>query len=170
AELVTNAIQMAIDRGLVNPRAVFHSDRGSQYTSTDMHDFLHNNNMRGSMGRVGDCWDNSVAESLFAFLKKELVHRTFYPNHTIARHEITRYIEDFYNRRRIHLQQLQYAIRNATSVGKQQPGIINPPVRKRRGGPEHEGRGDTIRAARQDGLTTADQARRAWHPTHQTTP
>ncbi|MFV0259383.1 MAG: DDE-type integrase/transposase/recombinase, partial [Acidimicrobiales bacterium] len=99
AELVTNAIQMAIDRGLVNPRAVFHSDRGSQYTSTDMHDFLHNNNMRGSMGRVGDCWDNSVAESFFASLKKELVHRTFYPNHTIARHEITSH--DFSSRQLI---------------------------------------------------------------------
>lgn len=57
AELVTNAIQMAINRGLVNPGAVFHSDRGSQYTSTDMHDFLTEHKMRGSMGRIGVCWD-----------------------------------------------------------------------------------------------------------------
>lgn len=43
-----------------------------------------------------------MAESFFASLKKELVHRTTYPNHTAARHEIAKYIEDFYNRRRIH--------------------------------------------------------------------
>jgi transposase InsO family protein len=43
-----------------------------------------------------------VAESFFASLKKELVHRTLYPTHRVARHEIAKYIEDFYNRRRIH--------------------------------------------------------------------
>lgn len=101
-ELVINAVRVAVDRGLVNPGAVFHSDRGSQYTSGDMADFLTRNSMRGPMGRVGVCWDNAVAESFFASLKKELVHRTFYPTHALARHEISKYVEDFYNRRRIH--------------------------------------------------------------------
>ncbi len=100
--LVTRAVQMAVDRGLVNPGAVFHSDRGSQYTSAVMADFLTSYDMRASMGRVGVCWDNAVAESFFASLKKELVHRTFYPTHEVARHEVSKYIEDFYNRRRIH--------------------------------------------------------------------
>jgi transposase InsO family protein len=101
-DLVIDAINMAVDRGLVNPDAVFHSDRGSQYTSTDFAACLNVHGMRGSMGRVGVCWDNAAAESFFASLKKELVHRTTYPNHGIARHEVARYIEDFYNRRRIH--------------------------------------------------------------------
>lgn len=102
ASLVVDAVAMAVGRGSVNRGAVFHSDRGSQYTSTDLSEFLRLNGMRGSMGRVGVCWDNAVAESFFASLKKELVYRTFYPNQTVARHEIGRYIEDFYNRRRIH--------------------------------------------------------------------
>jgi transposase InsO family protein len=102
ASLVTDAVDLAVMRGLVNRDAVFHSDRGSQYTSRDMADCLAGHEMRGSMGRTGVCWDNAVAESFFATLKKELVHRTLYPNHQIARHEIAKYIEDFYNRRRIH--------------------------------------------------------------------
>jgi putative transposase len=101
-ELIVDAVNMAVDRGLVNPGAIFHSDRGSQYTSADFAVCLSGHEMRGSMGRVGVCWDNAVAESFFASLKKELVHRTAYPNHRVARHEVAKYIEDFYNRRRIH--------------------------------------------------------------------
>jgi transposase InsO family protein len=54
------------------------------------------------MGRTGVCWDNAVAESFFATLKKELVHRTVFPTMKDAKAEISKYIEIFYNRRRIH--------------------------------------------------------------------
>ena len=100
--LVTTAIDMANSRGLVDPGAVFHSDRGSQYTSREFARCLASYDMRGSMGRTGVCWDNAVAESFFATLKKELVHRTVFPTMKGARSEISRYIEGFYNRRRIH--------------------------------------------------------------------
>lgn len=102
ASLVTDAVDLAVKRGLINPNAIFHSDRGSQYTSGDMATCLAGHELRGSMGRTGVCWDNAVAESFFATLKKELVHRTTFPTLQAARHEIVKYIEDFYNRRRMH--------------------------------------------------------------------
>ena len=102
ASLVTDAVDLAVSRGFVNEGAVFHSDRGSQYTSRDMAQCLAGHKMQGSMGRTGVCWDNAVAESFNATLKKELVNRTTYPSHQIARHEVAKYIEVFYNRRRIH--------------------------------------------------------------------
>lgn len=100
--LITAALDMANNRGRVNPGAVFHSDRGSQYTSQEFARSLTRYDMRGSMGRTGVCWDNAVAESFFATLKKELIHRTRYPTMKTAMAEIRKYIEIFYNRRRIH--------------------------------------------------------------------
>jgi putative transposase len=58
--------------------------------------------MRASVGRTGVCWDNALAESFFAALKNELVHRTALPTRNHARKAIARYIEVFYNRRRLH--------------------------------------------------------------------
>src|SRR4051794_794980 len=63
AELVCDAVTLAHRRGLVAPQAIFHSDRGSQYTSTEFRTTLTRLNMRPSMGRVGSCYDNAVAES-----------------------------------------------------------------------------------------------------------
>ena len=100
--LAIDAIDMAVSAGRVNPGAVFHSDRGSQYTSTEFAAFLKTNDMRGSMGRTGVCWDNAMAESFFATLKKELIHRTVFPTRRSAEREIAKYIELFYNRVRIH--------------------------------------------------------------------
>ena len=102
ASLIAAAVDMAIRNGRVASGAVFHSDRGSQYTSQEFAKCLGRHGMRGSMGRTGVCWDNAVAESFFATLKKELVHRTMFPTMNIAKTEISRYIEIFYNRRRIH--------------------------------------------------------------------
>lgn len=100
--LVTDAIDMAVANGRVNAGAVFHSDRGSQYTSTHFASHLAKHNMVGSMGRTGVCWDNAVAESFFATLKKELTNRTVYPTRRQAVKAVVDYIELFYNRRRIH--------------------------------------------------------------------
>ena len=54
------------------------------------------------MGRTGVCWDNALAESFFAALKNELVHRTVFPTRSRARQAIAEYIEVFYNRQRLH--------------------------------------------------------------------
>jgi putative transposase len=100
--LICSAVDRAVANGRVKPGAVFHSDRGSQYTSGEFAAYLEANDMVGSMGRTGVCWDNAVAESFFATLKKELVYRTVYPTLEQARRSITEYVEVFYNRRRIH--------------------------------------------------------------------
>jgi putative transposase len=100
--LVVDAISMAAGRGDLQPGAVFHSDRGTQYTSAEFAVHLGALNLRGSMGRVGQCWDNAMAESFFASLKNELVHRVVFPTKKKARAAIAEYIEVFYNRTRLH--------------------------------------------------------------------
>jgi putative transposase len=102
ASLVCDAISMAAVRGGVQPAAIFHSDRGSQYTSAEFAAHLGRLNLRGSMGRVGQCWDNALAESFFAALKNELVYQTVFATQTIARRAVAEYIEVFYNRARLH--------------------------------------------------------------------
>ena len=100
--LICDAISMAASRGSVQPQAIFHSDRGTQYTSAEFAVHLGALNVRGSMGRVGQCWDNAMAESFFASLKNELVYRTVFPTQEHARRAVAEYIEVFYNRTRIH--------------------------------------------------------------------
>jgi transposase InsO family protein len=67
--LVTDALQMAIDAGHVGADAIFHSDRGTQYTSAEFDAFTTKNRIRRSRGRTGACWDNAAAESFFATLE-----------------------------------------------------------------------------------------------------
>jgi len=102
----TPLISAAIDRAAANVAlpegAVFHSDRGSNYTSADFADKLTSLGIDQSVGRTGICYDNAMAESFFAVLKNELVHRTVYPTREHARRDIARYIEFRYNTRRIH--------------------------------------------------------------------
>ncbi len=102
ADLVCDAITMAHDKRVIDPGAIFHSDRGTQYTSSQFTSHLKTLNMRSSMGRRGQCWDNALAESFFAALKNELVYRTSFPTQRHARRAIAEYIEVFYNRIRIH--------------------------------------------------------------------
>ena len=100
--LVTDALDMARRNTDLAAGCIFHSDRGSQYTSADLADYLSKNDMRGSMGRTGVCWDNALAESFFASLKKELVYRTAYPTRRQAVQCIAHWIEVRYNRKRLH--------------------------------------------------------------------
>lgn len=81
---------------------IFHSDRGSQYASDDFIAALDTRGIRRSMSRRGDCWDNSVAESFFATLKKELIYREEYSTRNSAIESIEDYIELFYNPIRRH--------------------------------------------------------------------
>lgn len=103
AELVCTAIEMARRNRRVRRRAVFHSDRGAEYTSRAFRHCLRTNGrIRSSMGQVGCAFDNAVAESFFAALKKELVHRTEFPTRAHAEQAVANYIEIFYNHRRPH--------------------------------------------------------------------
>jgi len=100
--LVTDALDMArLNTDLVHG-CIFHSDRGSQYTSTDLAVYLDTHDMCGSMGSTGVCWDNAMAESFFASLKNEFVHRTVFPTRRKAIDAIAHWIEIRYNRKRLH--------------------------------------------------------------------
>lgn len=100
--LVTDALDMAARNVALQPGCVFHTDRGSQYTSSEFAAHLDKLKVTGSMGATGVCWDNAMAESFFAALKNELVHRTIFPTRTHAHRAVAEYIEVFYNRQRLH--------------------------------------------------------------------
>jgi len=102
AELVCDALRMAVGARHPGPGAIFHSDRGSQYTSTEFTDLLAEHKMRQSLSRPRQCWDNAVAESFFASLKLELVDRQSWATRAQVRAEIVWYIEVFFNRNRLH--------------------------------------------------------------------
>ncbi|OMH29357.1 transposase, partial [Tersicoccus phoenicis] len=100
--LVTDALEMAIARRRPAKGAVFHSDRGTQYTSHDFDQFCRKNNIRRSLGRTGICYDNAVAESFFATYKKELIHTRPWPNLKTLKKATFTWIEEYYNRARRH--------------------------------------------------------------------
>lgn len=101
AELVCDALRMAAGRIELPQGAVFHSDRGSQYTSAAFADTCAGLGVTRSMGRTGSCFDNSAAEAFWATLKREL-EATWWPTRAAARQAVFEYIEVFYNRRRRH--------------------------------------------------------------------
>jgi len=84
------------------PGLMFHSDRGIQYACDNFKELLEKYQMKQSMSKKGDCWDNAVAESFFSTLKKERVYRETYRTRWQARQSIFDYIERFYNRVRKH--------------------------------------------------------------------
>jgi putative transposase len=102
-ELVTDALQMALDRRSPEPGLIHHSDQGGQYVSLTFGQKARAAGIAQSMGSRGDCYDNAVAESFFATLKKELVHRRGWPTKAELRGKVFEYIEIFYNRRRRHI-------------------------------------------------------------------
>jgi putative transposase len=101
-DLICDALDMAARNHTLAKNCIFHSDRGTQFTSTQFGDKLQELDMRQSLGRTGICYDNAMAESFFGALKNELIYRTVYPTRKKARADIARYIETFYNRRRLH--------------------------------------------------------------------
>jgi putative transposase len=101
-ELVCDAVAMAMRNGRLEADCIMHSDRGTQYTSTEYREKLVELGLRHSVGRTGQCWDNALAESFFASLKNERVHHMVYPTRKAAKEDIAHYIELFYNYRRIH--------------------------------------------------------------------
>ena len=102
AELVVDALQMAVHRRRPEPGLIHHSDQGSQYVSLAFGQAAREAGIARSMGSKGDAYDNAVAESFFATLKKELVHRQSWPTRRELTSEVFEYIEGFYNRTRRH--------------------------------------------------------------------
>ncbi len=101
-ELVVDALQMALTRRRPGPGLVHHSDQGSQFVSLAFGQQARDAGIAVSMGSRGDCFDNAVAESFFATLKKELVRRQSWPTRRELTGEVFDYIETFYNHRRRH--------------------------------------------------------------------
>lgn len=102
ADLVCRAYQTAYQQRRPEARLIHHSDRGSQYTSHDFQQLLADSKAIASMSGKGNCYDNAASESLFGTLKSELVPEDGYPDRLTGQTDIFRYIEGFYNRKRLH--------------------------------------------------------------------
>ena len=104
--LVVDALAMATARrGGAVAGVIHHSDHGAEYSSHDLERALRAAGITASMGSIGDCYDNGLAESFFATLETELFrheHRGRFESHHQARVAIFEWIESFYNRRRRH--------------------------------------------------------------------
>lgn len=101
-DLVISALQKALKSRGYPKGVIVHSDRGSQYASNEYKSFLKKHGLVGSMSKKGDCWDNAVAESFFATLKKEYVHHIRFKTRIQAQLGIFDYIEAWYNNERSH--------------------------------------------------------------------
>ena len=102
SEPVVDALQMAIWNRRPAPGAIHHSDHGSTYTSWAFGHRLREAGLLGSMGSIGDCFDNSVAESFFATLQTELLDRQSGASREQLANAVFAFIEGFYNSRRRH--------------------------------------------------------------------
>jgi putative transposase len=101
-EIVLDAILMAVWRRKPTQPVIIHSDQGSQYSSDEWKRFCAQHQLKASMSRRGNCYDNAVAESFFSSLKKERIRNHVYHTRDKARADIFDYIEVFYNRARRH--------------------------------------------------------------------
>jgi transposase InsO family protein len=100
--LVTDALDMAVARRQPPAGVIFHSDRGSTYTSKEFDAYCRRNNIRRSLGRTGICYDNAVSESTFATYKKELIHTRPWPDLKTLKTATTDWIEKYFNTIRRH--------------------------------------------------------------------
>ena len=101
-ELVKDALSMALEARRPAAGLVHHSDRGVQYACEEYQELLARHEIRASMSRVGDCYDNAPQESFWGTLKTELVYLREFATREEARAAIFEYIECFYNRIRLH--------------------------------------------------------------------
>ncbi len=102
ATAVTEALHMALSRRVVAPGLIFHSDRGKQYADHRVREILSAYGIKQSMSSTGNCYDNAMAESFFATLKKGHVFRERFRTKEEARRKLFEYLEIFYNRVRRH--------------------------------------------------------------------
>lgn len=101
-DLVNEAFESACAQHSPPAGLIHHSDRGSQYASHEYQAKLRHHGMICSMSRKGNCYDNACMESFYSIIKRELIHLTRFQTKEEARQQIYRYIEFFYNRKRIH--------------------------------------------------------------------
>ncbi|WP_204723073.1 IS3 family transposase [Glutamicibacter nicotianae] len=102
-DLVERALRMAKTlRGQIPGQVVFHADRGSQFTSAQLHEVAVELDLLPSVGRTGVCWDNAMSESFWSTLKTEFYDRYRWATRADAKQKVAWWIEDFYNRRRLH--------------------------------------------------------------------
>jgi len=116
-ELVKKSLTNAIAKNGYKEGLIFHSDRGSQYSSKGFRKMLELNGIQGSMSRPGCPYDNSCVESFFATLKKERIYRRKYDKVEEVKTDMFKYIELFYNRKRMHsklgyMSPVEYRIKN----------------------------------------------------------
>jgi putative transposase len=102
ARHLIDALQMAVKRRRPAAGVIHHSDQGGQYVSLGFGQACTRAGIYRSMGSVGDCYDNAVAETFFATLKKELVYRRSWPTRQELCSDVFEYIEGLYNLRRRH--------------------------------------------------------------------
>ena len=102
AQLVIDALQMAIWRRKPLRGLIIHSDRGSQYCSHDYQKLLFLHGLICSMSKRGDCFDNAAMESWNHSFKVEAIHGEKFINRSIAKNHVFEYIEIYYNRKRLH--------------------------------------------------------------------
>jgi putative transposase len=102
AQLVTDALMMAIWRRGKPDALLHHSDQGSQYTSEQFQRLMADNSVTCSMSRSGNCWDNAAMESFFSSLKTERIGKKVYRSRAQAKADVFDYIECFYNPTRRH--------------------------------------------------------------------
>lgn len=102
ADIAVSALEMARGRGYVAEGAIFHSDRGSQYTSKALARWAAAHEVRLSVGRTGSCHDNAVAESFFACLKGDMYDLRKWRTRSEARFGVVEFIESYYNRTKPH--------------------------------------------------------------------
>ena len=102
ADLVVDALGMAVTLRRPKLETIHHSDRGSQYRSLAIGKNLRDSGILASMGSKGDPFDNAPAESFFATIKTELIYRNTFKTRDEARLAVFRYIEGFYNPLRRH--------------------------------------------------------------------
>jgi putative transposase len=102
ASLVCDAMKMALTARRPAPGLLFHSDRGSQYTSADFRALLAEHLVVQSLSRRAQCWDNAVAESWFGTYKLELIEGRTWPSIATLRSATFAWIEGWYNLRRRH--------------------------------------------------------------------
>ena len=101
-ELISEALLNAFETRRPAAGVIFHSDRGCQYTSRDFRQLATAHGVKLSLGRKGTCWDNAVAESFFATIKREMIDRRPWPTIAGLRRAIFDWIEGWYNTRRLH--------------------------------------------------------------------
>ena len=98
-QMVIRAVEMAVWQRQENSDVILHSDRGSQFRSTDYQRFLKQNSLVCSMSAVGHCGDNAACEGFFGVLKRERTNRMKYPTMDAAKADLFNYIERFHNPR-----------------------------------------------------------------------